>query len=83
MQLKDLIPNVLTQLEYFQLVSAKTGQNLTSITYYESCSQADIETIDFNMDAEVFGIAPVYDSTIKEAYIRIMIINKESIYDRT
>lgn len=83
MQLKDLIPNVLTQLEFFQLISAKTGRRLTELTYYESCSEVDRETIDYNMDAEVFGIAPVYDKETKEPYIRIMIIEKESIYDGT
>ena len=79
MKLKDLIPNILTQLEFFQLVSAKTGNSLTSVTYYDCCSQTDQETIDFNMDAEVFGLAPAYDKEAKEPYIRIMIINKECI----
>lgn len=86
MQLKDLIPNVLTQLQYFQLVSAKTGNTLTSVTYYECCSEDDRETIDYNMDSEVFGIAPAMTDNIskyKEPYIRIMLLNKENIYDET
>lgn len=84
MQLKDLIPNVLTQLQYFQLVSAKTGDALTSVTYYECCSEGDRETIDYNMDSEVFGLAPAMTENVskyKEPYIRIMLLNKENIYD--
>lgn len=78
MKLKQLLSKngVISIFEDVQLVSARTGKCLTSVTYIEGGSDGEVDEIKANMNNEVVGITACI-SDKNEPYLRIMIKSEE------
>jgi len=74
MKLKNLIPKVISQFERIQLVSARSGDTLTFVTYVDGANAYDATVIEALMDKKVFGISSDKDDK-GEPFIRIMIVD--------
>lgn len=72
MLLKDLIPNIISEIENIQLVSAENGRSITCVCYMGCDDMRGF--IEDEMNSEVFGIASgIADDG--ESYIRIMVVD--------
>jgi len=67
---------IISIFENVQLVSARTGNCLTSVTYFEGGSAGEVDEIEANMHNEVVGIS-AHISDKNDPYIRIMIKSEE------